>query len=162
MTWSERSCCISVDPYGWPEHIYGVFIALTGLYKKLLPKNCWWPFMTWNYLSDMARVTGRNIPTQGVKSTCNTMFESVLNGFLLKEAPFIFLRLTYNGEVAKLTWPWVMNIDIPRYTFYRYWYRHQLLNVWRWWGVWCSYDEHSNFFWGEFTWRDLVTWPWAT
>ena len=31
------------------------------------------------------------------------MFESVLNGFRAKEAPFIFLPLTYNGEVAKLT-----------------------------------------------------------
>ena len=35
-------------------------------------------------------VTGRNIPTQGVKSTCNPMFGSVSNGFLPKEAPFIF------------------------------------------------------------------------
>ena len=25
----------------------------------------------------------------------------------------------------------------------------------------CSYDEFSNFLWGEVTWRDLVTWPWA-
>ena len=25
----------------------------------------------------------------------------------------------------------------------------------------CSYDEHSNFFWGEVTWCDLVTWPWV-
>ena len=49
-------------------------------------------------------VTGRNIPTRGVKSTCNPMFESVSNGFLPKETPFIFLPLTYNGEVAKLTW----------------------------------------------------------
>ena len=35
----KRSCCISVDPYGRPEHIYGVFIALAGLYKKLLLKK---------------------------------------------------------------------------------------------------------------------------
>ena len=34
MTWSERSCCVSVDPYGRPEHTYGVFIALAGLYQK--------------------------------------------------------------------------------------------------------------------------------
>ena len=50
-------------------------------------------------------VTGHNIPTQDVNSTCNQMFESVLNGLRAKEAPFIFLPLTYNGEVAKLTWP---------------------------------------------------------
>ena len=46
----KRSCCISVDPYGRPEHIYGVFIALVGLYQKLLPKSCWLPFVTWNDL----------------------------------------------------------------------------------------------------------------
>ena len=38
-------------------------------------------------------VTDRNIPTQGVKSTFNPMFESVLNGVRPKEAPFIFLPL---------------------------------------------------------------------
>ena len=32
------SCCISVDPYGRPEHIYGV-IALGDLHQKLLPKT---------------------------------------------------------------------------------------------------------------------------
>ena len=42
-------------------------------------------------------VNRRNIPTQGVKSTSTPMFESVLNGFCSKEAPFIFLPLTYNG-----------------------------------------------------------------
>ena len=36
-----RSCCISVDPYGRPEHSYGVFIDLAGLYRKLLPKTRW-------------------------------------------------------------------------------------------------------------------------
>ena len=34
----KRSCCISVDPYGRPEHIYGIFMARTGLYPKLLPR----------------------------------------------------------------------------------------------------------------------------
>ena len=37
--------------------------------------------------------TGRHVPTQGVMSTCNPMFESVSNGFLPKEASFIFLPL---------------------------------------------------------------------
>ena len=31
---------LSVDPYRRPEHIYGVSIVLTGLYEKLMPKNC--------------------------------------------------------------------------------------------------------------------------
>ena len=51
----KRSCCISVDPHRRPEHSYGVFIALSGLYQKLFPKNCWWPSMTWNDLGDMTR-----------------------------------------------------------------------------------------------------------
>ena len=50
-------------------------------------------------------VTGHNIPPQGVNSTCKPVFESVSNGFLPKKSPFIFLPLTYNGEVAKLTRP---------------------------------------------------------
>ena len=55
MTWPERSSCISVDPHRRPKHIYGVFIALAGLYQKIFPKNCWWPSMTWNDLGDMTR-----------------------------------------------------------------------------------------------------------
>ena len=94
----KRLCCMSGDPYHRPEHIYGVFIAVAGLYQTLLPKNCWWPSMTWNDLD------GHNIPTQGVNSTCKSMFESVLNGFRPKEVLFIFILLTDNGEVAKLTW----------------------------------------------------------
>ena len=51
----KRSCCISVDPYRWPEPMvfcgcwgltprllntaYGVFIALAGLYQMWLPKK---------------------------------------------------------------------------------------------------------------------------
>ena len=106
ISWSASSV--------WIHHTYGVFIALAGLYQKLLPENCWWllcpemTFTTWR------GVTGRNISTQGVKTTCNPMFESVSNVFCPKETPFIFLPLTYNGEVAKLTWPWVTDIKIPR------------------------------------------------
>ena len=103
--------------YGRSEHIYGVLIALAGLYQKLLPKNWWWPFMTWNDLGDMVMGHWLQYSDSGVKSTCNPMFESVSNGFLPKETLFIFLPLTYNGEVAKLTSPWVTDIQIPRYTF---------------------------------------------
>ena len=74
-------------------------------------------------------VIGRDIPSQGAKSTCNPMFESASNDFLPKEAPFIFLPLTYNGELEKLTWPWVTDIKIPRYTFYTYWYTD--INCWK-------------------------------
>ena len=61
--------------------------------------------MTWNDLSDMARGHWSQYFYSGYKSTWNPMYESASNDFLPKEAPFIFLPLTYNGEVAKLTWP---------------------------------------------------------
>ena len=54
---------------------------------------------------------------------------SVSSGFLPKEALFVSIPLTYNGEVVILIWPWVKDIQIPRYTFYRYWYGYQLLIV---------------------------------
>ena len=106
---------------------------------------------------------GRNILIQDVKCTCYPMFESVSDGVRPKEAHFNSLPLTYNGEVAKLTWPWVTDIKIPRYAFYGYCYVYQSLKVSRWSASRCngSYDEHSNFFRVEVTWRNLVTWPWV-
>ena len=86
----------------------------------------------------------------------------VSNGFRPEEAPFNFLLLTYNGEVTKMIRPWVADLKIPRHTFHRYCYRYQYLNVSRWSIIRCSYDEHSNFFWGKVTWRDLVIWHWVT
>ena len=97
------------------------FIVLVGPYKTLLPKTAGelsWPEMT---LATWRGGMGRNIATKGFKSNCNLMFESVSNGFHPKQAPFIFLHYR-NGEVAKLTWPWVTYIKISRYIFYRYWY----------------------------------------
>ena len=47
---------------------------------------------------DLEGATGRNIPTQGVKSTCNPMFESISIGFRPKQTPFICVPFTYNGE----------------------------------------------------------------
>ena len=68
-SWPDRksSYCRSVDLYSHPKHIYGVFSVLSGVYQKLLPKNCWWPFMT---LATWRGVTGLNIPTQVVRSPC--------------------------------------------------------------------------------------------
>ena len=34
----KRSCCILIDPYHQPEHIYGVFIALVCLSKAVAEK----------------------------------------------------------------------------------------------------------------------------
>ena len=112
-----------------------------------------WSEMT---LATWWEVTGRNLLVPGVKSTCKPMFEGVSNGFRPKEATFNFPPLTYNGEVTKLTWPWVTVIKIPRYVLYRYCYGYQSLKVSRWSVIQHSYDEHSNFFWGEVTWRDLT------
>ena len=92
-----------------------VFSSLAGLYQKLLPKNCWWPSSPEMTFATWWGVTGRNIPNQGVKFICNPMIGSSSNGFRPKEAPFIFLPLTYNGEITKLTWPWVTDIKIPRF-----------------------------------------------
>ena len=45
---------------------------------------------------------------------------------------------------------------------YSYYYSYQSLKISRQSLSRCSYHENSNFFWGEVTWRDLVTWSWAT
>ena len=74
-----------------------------------------WPEMT---LATWRRVTARNVPTQCVKCTYSPMLESVSNGFRTKQAPPIFLPLTYNGEVTKLTWPWVTAISKFRDTHF--------------------------------------------
>ena len=130
--------------------------------------------MTWSDIGDIRRVTGHNIPIQGVKFTCKPMcakwplsprrskthhpckpmFESISNGYRPKEVPFNFPPLTYNGEDTKLTSPWVTDVKILRYTFYRYFYGYQSLKVSRLSISRYSYDEHSNCFWGEVT-----TWP---
>ena len=46
--------------------------------RKTVHGDLSWPEMT---LKTWRGVTGRNIPTQGVNSTCNLMFESVSNGY---------------------------------------------------------------------------------
>ena len=110
-----------------------------------------WGLATWR------RVTGHNILTQVVKYTLNPIFERVLNDFRPKEAPFMFLLLTYNGEVAKLTWPWVAHIKIPRYTFHRYWYGYPSLKVSRQSFSRCSFDKQTLYRWGHLTWPGDLT-----
>ena len=51
----KSSYYISIDSLRQSEHIQCVFITLSRLYEKLLPKDCWWPFMTWNDLGDTRR-----------------------------------------------------------------------------------------------------------
>ena len=82
-----------------------VFIALAGLYQKLLSKKLLVTFhdlkRPWRH-SEGSLVAILRLRVLSL-SECDPMFESVSNGFLPKEAPFIFIPLTYNGEVAKLT-----------------------------------------------------------
>ena len=157
----KRSCCISVDPYGRPERIYSVLIALAGLYQKLLPKgDLSWSEMT---LATWRGVTGRNIPTQDVKSTCNPMFESVSNGFLPKEAPFIFLPLTIIMERSQ-NWP-DLRSPISKFRYICFIDTGTNINHWKFQGnrsVSVALTSVQTFLWGEVTWRDLVTWPWVT
>ena len=120
----KRSCCISVDPYDRSDHIYGVLIAaLAGLYQKWLPKNCWWPFMTWNDLGDM----GRGHWSQYSDSECqvhlqpdvwannsDSGFTSMFDSLLLTE----IMTRNVQHKVSKsmlrcwmpdlgyMTWPW--------------------------------------------------------
>ena len=73
----ERSCYIIVDPYRRSEHIRGVFITLACFYQKLLPKDCWGSFMTWDDLVDVRKGPRCTFPIQYVNFTCTPMFESV-------------------------------------------------------------------------------------
>ena len=83
--------------------------------------------------------------------------------FVQKRRLSFFSHWLIIREVAKLTWPLVTDIKILIYTFYRYGYEYQSLKLSRRSVIWCSYDEHSKFFfWSEVTWRDLMTWPWVT
>ena len=76
----------------------------------------------------------------------------------------IFCPLTYNGEVAKMTWPEVTDIKNPRYTFCR----HCDLIIFRKfhnfpWNIvavarWESYFVVVSL---DLTWWPDLTWPWA-
>ena len=105
IAWSEKVMLLTSRSISssWPH--FRCFIALACLYQKVLWKSCWWHFMTWSVLGVMKGVTGHSFPIQSVNSTCNPMFESVENGFRLKQVLFSFLPLNFNGEVTKLTWP---------------------------------------------------------
>ena len=79
-----------------------------------------------------------------------------------RRLPFLSSWLTNNEEVAKLTWPSVTDIKIPRYTYILCILllvsiaENCEVSSCR-----CSYYEHLSLLWGEVTWRDLVTWLWA-
>ena len=105
-------------------------------------------------------VIGCNCPIQGVKSNCNPMFANVEKNVGPKEVPFNFLTLTYNGVVAKLTWPLVNDIKIIRgYAVYRS-FTH--INRWKFQddrSVGVAMTSIQTFFlrWGPLTWPGNLT-----
>ena len=50
---------------------------------------------------------------------------------IIQKELFEFCPLTYNGEVAKLTWPLVTDIKNPRYTNCRYLWSYETLKVFK-------------------------------
>ena len=80
--------------------------------------------------------------------------------FVQKRRISFFSHLFVYIKERSKNWPDIVTaIEIPRHIFYRYRYGYQSLKVSTWSVIRYSYDEHSNFFLGEVTWRDLVTWP---
>ena len=125
----EGSCCVSVDPYRQPEHIYGVFTALDCLYKRLLPKKTAgvlsWPGVT---STTWGEVTGRNIPIHCVKFTfsrCLRVFRMI---FVQKRRLSIFSRWLIM-ERSK-NWPCLRSpISKLRDNHFICWYGYQLWQV---------------------------------
>ena len=142
-----------------------VFHRLAYPYQKLLPKSAGglsWPEMAfWN----MRRSHWSQVSGSGVKFTSNPMFECAsIMVFVQKRRFSIFSHGLLIIERSQ-NWP---NLRTPISKFQdiyfidRYCYSYQSLKVLRRSFGRCRYDEHSNFFfWGEVTWRDLVTWHWA-
>ena len=131
MTWFEKSILhISrFVPSFWTHlRCFHRFSLSIKSYCRKTDGGLSWPEMT---LATWLGVTGRNIRIQGVKYTCKPMIESVSNGFHPKEAPFNLLPDIM--ERSQNWWyPWVTDIQIPRYTFNRYCSGYQSLKVLRW------------------------------
>ena len=147
ITWSKKVMMhISRSVLSTWTHLWNFHLPSCP-HEKLLPKNCWWP-------------TYCKFSIQGTKSTCNPTFQSVLNSFRPKEATFNFIQLMYNEQVAKLKSSCVTNIYKNSDTLML----EMLLRI----SIAArsasrfSYVKHSNVFWGEVTWRDLLTWSWVT
>ena len=159
------SRCISVDPYRRHEHIYGVFIALAWLYPKVIAEKLLVTFHDLKWLrghEEGQRVAIFRFRVLSLPVGCNKIVECLdLKRFRLKEASFNFLP--WHMMDRSQNWP---NLRSPKWKFrdihFRYCYGYQSLKVSRLSVTRRGYDEHSNFCWGEDTWRDLVTWPWTT
>ena len=92
--------------------------------QKLLANDGWWPRVTSNDLS-----RGRQCKFLRELST-NDLYDMISLKYASAKVnitELIFCPLTYNGEVAKMTWPEVTDIKNPRCTFCRHWWPHHIL-----------------------------------
>ena len=112
------SYCISLESPSQDERTDTNPKSLSLFEQKLMANDGWWPRVTSNDLS-------RGRQCKFLRELCTTVLYDMIP---IKYAcakvnimDLIFCPLTYNGEVAKMTWPEVTDIKNPRYTFCRHW-----------------------------------------
>ena len=114
----------------------------------ILEKSAGGLFMTWNNFGDMARGHWSQYSDLGCEVYLKPDVWERFEWFSSKRDSFHFYPFDLgipNGEDTTLTWPYVTDIQISRYTFHRYRYGYQSLKIARWSVIQCSYDEHRNF-----------------
>ena len=120
------SYCISLDSPGQDERTETNPKSLSLFDQKLLANDGWWPRVTSNDLS-----RGRQCKFLR-ELTTTVLYDMIPIKYACAKVnitELIFCPLTYNGEVAKMTWPEVTDIKNPRYTFCRHWWAHHILKV---------------------------------
>ena len=120
------SNCISLDLPGQDERTDTNPTSLSLFDQKLLANDGWWPRVTSNDLSRGRQCKFlRELSTTALYDMIPLKYASAK----VNITELIFCQLTYNGEVAKMTWPEVTDIKNPRYTFCRHWLAHHILKV---------------------------------
>ena len=120
------SYCISLDSPGQDERTDTNPTSLSRFDQQLLANDGWWPRVTSNDLS-----RGRQCKFLRELST-TVLYDMIPLKYACAKVnitELIFCLLTYNGEVAKMTWPEVTDIKNPRYAFCRHWWAHHILKV---------------------------------
>ena len=120
------SYCISLDLPGQDERTDTNPKSLSLFDQKLLANDGWWPRLTSNDLS-----RGRQCKFLHELST-TVLYDMIPIKYACAKVnitELIFCPLTYNGEVAKMTWPEGTDINDPRYTFCRHWWAYHILKV---------------------------------
>ena len=132
VIWECQSVCIVGLSTSMVFFIALVLVSIKSYCRKTAGDHLLWLEIT----LATPRATRRGVPGRKFRlrvsnlpvTRCLRVFR-LSNGFRPKKAPFIFLTLTYNGEVAKLTWPYVTDIKNPRQKIHRYRYRYQSIKV---------------------------------